>query len=137
MTLDRALRPYPPAGIESVDSGGLLISWKNRNRLHTAIRKQTDATDTPEVGQTTTVRIYSDANVLLHTETGITGTDWTYSNAEEIADAGALQLELRIKVKAVRDGYESLDQSHTHLRADRVVVGVDTVTFGGDTVIII
>lgn len=141
MTSHRALKPYPPAGIGFTDTsgagGGLVISWANRNRTNGIIRKQTDATDDPEDGQTTTVRIYkADTTTLLHTETGVTGTSYTYDDATEISEAGSLQPELFVKLKAVRDGYESLDQTAQFVRGTTVVVGSATVRLGASTVIV-
>lgn len=100
-----------------VPSGEVVVEWKNRNRLTPAIRKQTDPTETLEVGQTTTLGIYSDAGgTLLRTETGLTGTDYTYPIADEIADSGTLQPDLTFKIKSVRDGFESLEVVKTLVR---------------------
>lgn len=91
-------------------SGQVAVSWKNRNRLIPAIRKQTDPTETLEVGQTTTIKIYGqDGTTLLRTVTGLTGTSYGYTVAFELTDSGVgvLQTELTFKIKSVRDGFES------------------------------
>lgn len=139
-TVNRALRPYRPVDVMTVDtseSGGeVTISWKNRNRLNTVIVKQTDPTETLEDGQTTTIRIYDEDDVLIHTETGLTGTTFVYDDLDEIADAGAIQESLRIEVLAVRDGLDSLYFSTARVfRVGTVVVGSLSVTVGGERVI--
>lgn len=120
----------------SRSGGGVAISWFNRNRLNPTIVKQTDPTQTLEVGQTTTIKIYGeDGTTLLRTATGLTGTTYTYDDLTEIADAGALQLSLTIKAKAVRDTYESLEATAILTRANRVIDGSDQVIDGTDRVI--
>lgn len=139
-TVNRALRPYRPVDVQAVDTsesgGGVAISWKNRNRLNPVIVKQTATTETLEVGQTTTVRIYGELDTLIHTETGLTGTTFVYDDLVEIADAGALQESLRIEAFAERDSLESLYSSTARVfRIGTVVVGSLRVTVGGQQVI--
>lgn len=136
-TVNRALKPYPPANPVASDTGtATRIAWYNRNRLSaTVIRKQTDPTETPEAGQTTTVKVYGDANTLLRTQTGVTGTSWDYTNTQEITDAGAAQNRLMFKVSAVRDGYESVQNTAYFDRVDFVIDGIDRVLEGADRVI--
>lgn len=88
----------------------IVFTWATRNRL-TQLNTLVDhsaASVTPESGQTVTVYI-SDANTgtLLHTETGITGTTWTYTNALDNS-LGAPQFIL-FKIVAARGGVESWD----------------------------
>lgn len=93
-------------------SGQVAVTWKNRNRTSTQIIKQTDASQTLEDGQTTTIRIYGqDGTTLLRTVTGLTGTSYDYTAAFELADTGSvvLQTSLTFKIKSVRDGYESAE----------------------------
>jgi hypothetical protein len=137
MTSNRSLRPYPPANPVTSNPGtAIRIAWYNRNRLITSIRKQTDPTETLEAGQTTTIKIYGDALTLLRTVTGQTGTSYDYTNANEIADAGAPQNRLIFRVSSVRDGYESLANETHYDRADFVVAGADHVVVGTDRVIV-
>lgn len=135
-TANRALKPYPPATPSTSDTGtATRVSWYNRNRLLTTIRKQTDPTEAVESGQTTTVKVYSEALALLHTQTGITGTSWDYSNATEISEAGSAQNRLTFKISAVRDGYESAQVTVRFDRVDFVFDGADRVIDSTDIVI--
>lgn len=120
MIVSRSLEPYPPVDVQLVDtstaapSGQVAITWKNRNRLTSGIKKQSATTDTVEVGQATVIRIYKTVgNVLLRTETLSAGeTSFNYTAADELADTGLLVLSnLTIKIKSVRDGYESAEQT--------------------------
>lgn len=91
-------------------SGQVRITWKNRNRLLSGIKKQTASSDALESGQTHTIRVYGqDGTTLLRTVTGQTGEQYDYTAAFELADSGAavLQTSLTFKIKSVRDGYES------------------------------
>lgn len=55
------------------------ITWANRNRLleDSQMLKWSDATTTPESGQTTTITIKSTSGATLNTITGLTGTSYT------------------------------------------------------------
>lgn len=133
---NRSLKPYPPTNpIATKLTSSVQVDWYNRNRLIVSVRKQTAATETPEVGQTTTIRVYKLDSTLIHTETGVTGTSWTYTNAAEITDAGALQPYLIFKCSAVRDGYESLGNSVTLRRVNDVIDSTDDVKDGSDSVV--
>jgi hypothetical protein len=93
-------------------SGGVEVTWNTRNRLTSGVKKQTDASDAPEEGQTTTIEIYGeDGTTLLRTEDGITGDSYDYTAENEIADTGVsvLQTSLTFKIKSIRDGYESAE----------------------------
>lgn len=82
------------------------ITWANRNRLteDTVAPRWTAGTITPEVGQTTTVRLRDlDTNTILTTSAGLTGTSTTF-DVSAITGAGRFAVE----VLAVRDGFESL-----------------------------
>lgn len=127
----RQNKPYAPGQFKINGSyypaaiiGDLVVSWAHRDRtLQTAlpINDTLDASIGPEPGTTYTVKIYSHTNVLLHTESGVTGTSYTYTNANEIADAGSLQSSLRVTVEAVRGGVSS-HQMHDY-RFDRAGLG--------------
>lgn len=91
-------------------SGAVTINWANRNRLTPHLIKQSAASETPESGQTTTVKIYGqDGTTLLHTESGLTGTTFNYTAVNELADSGItdLQTSLTFVVTSARDGYVS------------------------------
>ena len=113
-------RPYPPGNFlingesypdefdsSDVDSGednGVTISWSHRDRLSQKdYIVEHDAGDIgPEAGVTYTVKIYDEDDVLCHTETDIEGTEYKYTEAQEIIDCGELQDQLRFVLYSVR-----------------------------------
>lgn len=115
----RQIRAYPPGKfrVNNLDysvsyiTGEVTVSWAHRSRvLQTAyLVAQGEANIGPEPGTTYTVRIYGEAGTLKHTETGLTGTSWTYPMATEIAESGLNRPheKLTVKVEAVRDGHIS------------------------------
>jgi len=121
----RFARPYPPglmrangvAWFTPVDLTGatvqIVLTWAERNRVSQMdlLVNHTQATVTPEVGQTYTVRVYDDTDTLLATYTGITGTTWTYTVEEITADFSAESTTGPIPgyllFNTVRDSYES------------------------------
>ncbi len=100
LTMDqRQYRPYPPgkmrvnaeiypATIPGTDE--LTVSWAHRDRLsQTAyIVTQDEASIGPEAGTTYRLRIYGEEDSLIHTESAISGTTYTYPAAEEGTDSG-------------------------------------------------
>lgn len=109
----RAERPYPPANVTVSGQyfptslfGSVSLNWANRNREQQTVDLVgfTAGNITPEVDQTTTVRLYS-GNTLLRTVSGLTTTSWSYSVAQDAAD-GAVQ-ELRLELESSRDGLAS------------------------------
>ena len=121
MISQRALKPYPPAGVTLTDtstptpSGQIAITWKNRNRLTSGIKKQSAAGDALEENQSHTINVHLTSTMaLLHSETGLTGESFNYTAADELADTGLMVLsDLTIKIKSVRDGFESAEQVFT------------------------
>jgi len=119
LTLDaRQARPYPPGNVllngvayPSTITGQLTITWSHRDRLQqTAGFTRQDAGDIgPETGTTYTLRLYDQNDVLVRTETGITGTSytWTTEDSDSGLPAGTLNSSLRIELEAVRDGLTS------------------------------
>ena len=120
----RMNRPYPPGDFKvnsvsypSTFSGQPTISWAHRDRTQqvTTIIEHSDAGIGPETSVTYTLTIYGehgDSSGWLRTETGLTGTSYTYSEANEMLDSGlgsgeALNSWLRFVLKAVRGGYDS------------------------------
>lgn len=119
-------RPYPPAQVKAngspwfnlVDISGattqLDLTWVHRNRVTQMdlLVGHTQANVTPEVGQTYTVRVYDDANVLKATYSGIDAMAWSYTVEQMTTDfaagstAGVIAGYLMFV--SVRDGYESL-----------------------------
>ena len=120
----RALRPYVAGNFRVNGSatantipatGDVALAWAHRNRLaQTSIIRQTAADVTPEIGTTYVLRIYNDAGSLIRTQT-FTGTGYTYTNAQEIADnGGALSGSLAFVLYSLRDGLQSF-QAHTRI----------------------
>lgn len=82
------------------------VSWANRNRTleDTVTLRWTDATATPEAGQTTTLKLYSSGGTFLMEYTGLTGTSYSIP----VLDIVALATTVEIRAFAVRDGLESM-----------------------------
>ena len=58
-----------------------------------------------------------DSAVLIRSESGITVNNYTYTEAQEIIDNGALSTELTIDITTVRGSLDSLESfSHTVIR---------------------
>ncbi|MGN5375791.1 phage tail protein [Sphingomonas hankookensis] len=82
------------------------ITWANRNRTleDGAVLRWTDATVTPEAGQTTTIKLTktNDGSVIT-TIDGLTGTSYDLA-----ATAFGSEFQADVTITAKRDGYESL-----------------------------
>jgi hypothetical protein len=126
----RALRPYPPGKLQVNGSyypaaingdAELALTWAHRDRLlqtSGTLSDHTAASIGPEAGTTYTLRIYDDLGALVRTETGLTGTSYTYTFANEILDGGAINTVLRFELESVRGGLTSWQMhNHTVLRA--------------------
>lgn len=111
--------PYPPANLKVNDTlvydisvpqvGDLVFTWARRNRLTQldTLVGHTAADVTPEASQTLTIRIYDDdTNTLLDTETGITGTTWTYDSTLDTSLGNPVKI--RFEVLSSRDGLDSM-----------------------------
>lgn len=93
-------RPYPPGNFKIntvayptapiAEDAALAVSWAHRDRTQQtdALHTQTEADIGPENGTTYTIRVYGELDTLVHTETGIAGTNWTYPTADEIVESG-------------------------------------------------
>lgn len=111
----RSLRPLPPGNLAingdawpAYIEGALALTWAHRNRLTQDTVVQQGAGDIgPEAGTTYTLRIYDADNNLIHTESPISGTSFTYDLVDEIADAGEVQNQLRFELESVRGGLVS------------------------------
>lgn len=96
----RASRPYPPGNFkintqyfpETIGgSDGLSLTWAHRDRRQQTGADYIDFTEGnigPEAGTTYNVRIYNENNVLIHTESAISGTSFDYSTSDELDDNG-------------------------------------------------
>lgn len=84
------------------------VTWANRNRTmeNSQVVYWDDATVTPEAGQTTTVELRTEGGSLLASYTGLAGTSTTFPKSALGSNTRAV-----VVVKAVRDGFESL-QAH-------------------------
>lgn len=100
------------SGFGTLDLSGtppttLNITWANRNRTmeENAVVHWTDATVTPETGQTTAIRATktSDGTVLT-TITGLTGTSY----ALDVATVFGAEIEADLYIFSQRDGLDSL-----------------------------
>lgn len=139
ITLDyRAIRPYPPGNVKVNgtaypsyigETAELQITWSHRDRLQQTSGELYDTTYGnigPEAGVTYTLRIYGEDDTLLRTETGITGTSYTYLEDDELSDSKLssdsntsypgdsdtnyrLNYSLRFELEAVRVGVTSDD----------------------------
>lgn len=116
----RQIRPYPPANLSvnasaypATFTGQPTVSWLHRDRTQQLeLIEQSHASIGPETGTTYSLNIYNENNVLVRSETGLTGTSYTYSEANERADCGlaagdCLNYTLRFELWSVRDGYDS------------------------------
>jgi hypothetical protein len=94
----RAIRPYPPGDLKInttryplVILGAAAFTWVHRDRLQQTSGILYDAFDTgigPEASTNYTLRIYGETDTLIHTESGLTGTSFTYTTGEELIDSG-------------------------------------------------
>ena len=111
-------RPYPPGNLTfntayfpTFISGELNLAWAHRDRTQqtASIIDFLFGDIGPEVGTTYTIRIYDQTLSLVRTETGITGTAYTYTQVNEEADngLGRFNYRLRIEVLSVRGGTDS------------------------------
>ena len=112
----RQALPYPPGRIRlnsqtepAVVAGDLTVTWAHRDRTQQTayLVQQFDADIGPEPGVTYTVRIHDRNGTLVHTASGIVGTDFVWDVATAAADAGALGERISVEISAVRDGLES------------------------------
>lgn len=127
----RQALPYPPGRIRingqiepAVVAGDLAMTWAHRDRIQqTAYLVPQDEGDIgPEPGVTYTVRIRDRNDALVHTTSGIAGTDFVWDVATAAADAGTLGERITVEISAERDGLSSWQ---TQLRAvDRAGYGL-------------
>lgn len=97
----RAWRPYPPGQFQVNGAywpetiGGtdaLALTWAHRDRSQQTDGNLTDylaASIGPEAGTAYTVRVYGEQDSLVHTETALAGTAWSYDLSLEAEESGA------------------------------------------------
>lgn len=112
----RFYRPYPPGdfqlnGVRYADLpfslGDVVLTWAHRDRLGQQDRlvDHLAGDEGPEAGVTYTVRVYDNIDGLARTTAGITGTTWTYTDANWTSDG--LPTRPRFELESVRDGIPS------------------------------
>ncbi len=79
-------------------TGELTVSWSHRNRLGAWSYANSGATAEAEPGSEYDILVYGELGTLVHTETGLTGTSWTYLEANEIAESGLGRLNNQLRV---------------------------------------
>jgi hypothetical protein len=119
----RGLLPIPPGNVtvnglaEPADlEGDTLIAWVHRDRSLVDMKFQTDTGEaTVATDVTYTLKLYDQDDVLLRTQTGLTGLNYTYARDDEMADTGDgypvdyLRFEL-FGVHTDGNSYQSHDQ---------------------------
>ena len=120
----RSARPYPPAYVRINGSAfpatvpanaNLVLAWATRNRVTQAdlLLGWTQGGVTPEAGQTTRISIYAGNDpgslTLRKTETGLTGTSytWTDEDADPLTPGVQRFPCIRVVIESVRDGLVS------------------------------
>ena len=84
--------------LPAVTVSKLTVSWSHRNRLGTWSYADSGATDEAEDGTEYDILVYGELGTLIHTEVGVTGTTWTYVEADEIAESGLGRLNNHLGV---------------------------------------
>ncbi len=99
----RHAKPYPPGRLRinnqaypAVITGPLSLSWAHRDRLQqtaTLISEEAGSIG-PEPGTTYNLRLYGETGSLLRTETGLTGTSYTWTNEEQDSGLGSFVYDI-------------------------------------------
>jgi len=79
-------------------TGELTVSWSYRNRLGSWSYADSGKTTSPEAGTEYDILVYGELDTLVHTESGLTGTTWTYLESVEIAESGLERLNDHLRV---------------------------------------
>lgn len=143
---DRYIRPYAPGNFrfngETYPTflgfgSDLVITWAHRDRLQQTayIVTQDEGSIGPETGTTYTLMFYDETDTLVRTVTELTGTTYTYTRANETADAGLvnrLNIKLTVRLFSVRGGYQSWQyHEHTMYRHARFIGhAVESASYG-------
>ncbi len=133
ITLDnRYQRPYAPGNVQAnavsyntATTGDIAFTWAHRDRtLQTAyLVEQSEGDIGPEAGTTYTLRFYdvTGTPVLRHTESGLSGTAFTYTQVARQADFGGVgPHNVRVDVEADRGGLTSWQMHRWDLVASDV-----------------
>lgn len=84
-------------GYPAAITGELTVSWQHRSRQGTVNYAVSGAGDALEPGARYRLQIYGELETLVHEET-LTGTEWTYAQADEIAESGLGRLNTSLRV---------------------------------------
>lgn len=115
-------KPYPPANLQCNGVlvrgqenfiGNMVFTWAHRDRKSQAdqLVGHTEGSTGPETGTTYTIRVYDDTLTLVHTESGLSGTTWTYTASAMQTDTGTTgEQALSFEVESVRDGVVSFQK---------------------------
>lgn len=112
-------KPYPPGKFRingeaypSGITGAMTISWAHRDRTQQTVSVIDESYGNigPETDVTYTMALYDETGTLVRTETGLTGTSYTWS--DEATDTGLIRLntESRIRLWSVRGGVSSFQE---------------------------
>lgn len=90
-------------------TGDVALAWLHSDRTRqTTVIAQSDTSITAiEPGAKYRLKIYGQLGALLRTQDVTSGSSYTYTNATETADAGALQSVLTFVLYSVREGLDS------------------------------
>ncbi len=138
----RQIRPYRPDNIKVnnsrytkeytcyiLEDDATNLTWVERNRLTQASYLASDSyTVEPEINQEYKLVLREADGTFVKNITGITGTEYNYTVANEIEDYG-LKTDKRIDIYATRDTWDSF--THWSLRIKRfkdLVISVNEVT---------
>ncbi len=123
----RYQRPYPPGNVKINDyyypnnyTGDIVLSWAHRDREQqmAGYNEWTTGDIGPEIGVTYTIKIYNDSSTLIHTETGLSANNFTYTEANEVADnGGSVSPQLDFEIFTVLGSLDCLFKyTHTSSR---------------------
>lgn len=114
---NRAQRPYPPGNVTlntlyhpATIYGDVTADWAHRDKTQQTAGYDAWVTGDigPEAGVDVTVRVKNKVGTLIHTESGLTGTTYTYTMLQEQADHGQIDDQLTFEVVTVLGGLECL-----------------------------
>jgi hypothetical protein len=80
-------------------------------------------TTVPEPGTEYDILIYGELGTLVHTESGLTGTAWTYSAGQQIAESGLGRLNNHLRVVIIR----TYGAGRAHVAVREIVWELDRV----------
>lgn len=115
----RWLKPYPPGNVKinteyfpvSI-TGDITVTWAHRDRVAQTVDLESWTTGNigPEAGTEYDLKIYNalTGGALIKHELALTGTTYTYTEAQELSDWGSNATALRVELFSKRDGFDSM-----------------------------